>query len=200
MKASKPDFNYLAHSVMFSVSEAEEKKGVRQEDGGDKENDEDSTFSSIAASLTPPRRRGRPPKTKVSDLPEITEYSVSVYIKVEKPPKKTSRGKPDEQAEEDWVRGPVTVTQETTWEEFLRDVAGAVETGLERLRIKSLRWTTMADPTEKPKTRGAIVQWLPMTNDAGFAAFVSNGILATHATRTFLVKMAPPARSKTVCT
>ena len=99
MKASKPDFDYLAHSVMFSVSEAEEKKGVRQEDGGDKENDEDSTFSSIAASSTPPRRRGRPPKTKVSDLPEITEYSVSVYIEVEKPPKKTSRGKPDEQAE-----------------------------------------------------------------------------------------------------
>ncbi|KAM5536943.1 hypothetical protein V8D89_009398 [Ganoderma adspersum] len=197
VKASKPDFDYLAHSVMFSVSEAEEKKRVKQEDSGDKENDEDSTFNSNAP-LVAPRRRGRPPKLKVSDLPEITEYSVSVYIEVEKPPKpKSSRGKSDEQTEGDWVRGPVMVTQETAWEEFLRDVAGAVETGLERLRVKSLRWTTMADPTEKPKTCGALVQWLPMMNDAGFAAFVSNGIVATRATRSFLVKMSPPVQSKT---
>ena len=202
VRASKPDFDYLAHSVMFSVSEAEEaeeKKRVRQEDSGDKENNEDSMFHSIAPPTTPPRRRGRPPKTKVSDLPEITEYLVSVYIEVEKPPKKSSRGKSDEQTEGDWLRGPVTVTRETTWEGFLRDVAGAVETRVGRLHVKSLRWTTMADPTEKPKARAALVQWLPMTNNAGFAAFVSNGILATRGTRTFLVKMSPPGKAVRTC-
>ncbi|KAM5544383.1 hypothetical protein V8D89_002043 [Ganoderma adspersum] len=54
----------------------------------------------------------------------------------------------------------------------------------------------MVDLTEKPKTCGALVQWLPMMNDAGFAAFVSNGIVATRTTRSFLVKMSSLAQSK----
>ena len=187
-KAAKPDFDHFANSVMFSASEAGEKQGM---DGGDKENSGESTSESP---VPPPRRRGRPPKSKASDLPEITEYSVSVYLEIERPPSKKSSRKATEQ--ENWLGGPVTVTRGTTWPAFLRDVARAVKAEAEHLAMNSLKWTTMADPTAPPKAR-AVTQWLPMTNEVGFAAFVSNGILATRGSRTFLVKMNPP--EKAVC-
>ncbi len=176
---------------MFSASEAVEKMQAMGGDDGDKENSNDSASKSVAPPSTPPRRRGRPPKTKVSDLPEVTEYSVSVYIEIEKPPKKASR-KSNEQ--ENWLGGPVTVTEETTWDIFLDDIAGAVKAEVGHLVTKSLRWSTMPDPTGPQKAR-AVTHWLPMTNKAGFTAFILNGVLATRGARTFVVKMSAPNKA-----
>ncbi|KAM5536415.1 hypothetical protein V8D89_009851 [Ganoderma adspersum] len=112
-----------------------------------------------------------------------TNFSVPVYVMIEK----GSTGKNASDNQGNWIGGPVTVDQNTTWEGFLEDIATTAEdSDPQDLVVKSLKW---ADPTKKGKT----VQWLPMTNEAGFSAFVSNGILAAHGTQTkFHVKMSPP--------
>ena len=195
----QPDFDYLANTVMFSVSEG---RGMVEGSASDGEilHESDSAAKPLPSPESSPsksalsRSRGRPRKTKTADLQETgTNFSVPVYVMIERGPGSTGKNASDNQG--NWIGGPVTVDQNTTWEGFLEDIATAAEdSDPQDLVVKSLKW---ADPTEKGKT----VQWLPMTNEAGFSAFVSNGILAARGTQTkFRVKMSPPVpRNKVRC-
>lgn len=172
------------------------------------------TAAAVLESSTMGRRRGRPRKapasspihaSEPSEL-DVTTFSVSVYVHLPRPPRieKTTRGKERIEHQEDDVRGPVTVSNETTWPRLLRDIADVVSVDVEdlRLRIHSLRWKVQVTDSKlnSKKVSSLPSHWLPLTSAKGFDEFVNTGIKQAirldAASTVHMISCSPPPPSQ----
>ena len=140
------------------------------------------------------RGRGRPPKDLTEELlTPLTEWSVLVYIHVEKPsrvvqtskraPKKLEIPEPDQ-------HGPITVTHTTTWRQFLKEVSRASKIALENVPIQTMRWSILPPTTTSKAPNLNDLRWLPISSEVGYRDFVKSGIEETKGKARFLLSMA----------
>jgi hypothetical protein len=127
----------------------------------------------------PPSTRKRPGERLPSPAPKVRRYvhsespepiflnskksfTADVFVEKESPPdfgRGGGRGKPATKLPAEPLLGPFTLSNKTTWGEFISELAAILDCRLNNLVVSSLQWRFI-----KPKT----AVHLPVTNEAGF--------------------------------
>jgi len=141
--------------------------------------------------LTVKHGQGRPHKATVTEEPHpriASSFTVSTVLEIQQEPTivkgKTPHGNKFKNSELKTM-GPVVLTSEMQWTDFLDEIAKAIYTTQENLMVISFtwRWNTSSKAAAK----------LPLTNQAGFQTLVEQ-IQATKDvnTKIVVISMAQP--------
>ncbi|KAH9945522.1 hypothetical protein B0H21DRAFT_883849 [Amylocystis lapponica] len=139
------------------------------------------------------RKRGQPKKPVEPEVEDgAGTFSVSVFVSIEKPPKPvlTAKGKPVRngrmEKEDPWMMGSGLMTEEMSWDGFLRMLVDLV--GVQRreeLVLSSMSWRWARGGVGKNGS-------LPLSNEAGFKTLVAEVGSMSKNTSSVIVNMAKP--------
>lgn len=170
-------------------------KAKRPESDGETRSSDPSDDEQNLSERPVKKRKSRAKPDRPPPPEKLTQWSVSAYLEVERPPQlvqKTPRSQKKLEPRDPWRGGPVTITHGTTWPELVAAIAQGMHVQKENLKIDSLCWKVAPTSDGRPHGAASREMRLPMTNTDGYNAFVEGGIRATGGTRSFIFCIAPP--------